>query len=129
MKKPLPEIEPELSKLPDDLTGKILSYLDSASLLRQRCLNRSFRRMASDSSLWEALCRTLWKSKVHVSRQARNLVSSNGLAAYRIAMEDAKNRDYITQEEICYDPVSQRGTIWSIRFKEAAGMTCMVVPS
>jgi hypothetical protein len=115
-------MEPGLSKLPDDLAGKILSFLDPASLLRQRCLSRSFQRIASTSSLWEALCENVWKSKVHVSRQAQNLVSTNGMAAYRMAVEDATKRDYMTREEFCYDPVSQLGTIWSIRFKEAAGM-------
>jgi hypothetical protein len=122
----LTEIEPELSKIPDDLTLRILSFLDVASLLRQRCLSRSFQRVASNSTLWESLCQTLWKNKVHVSRQARDVMSSNGMVAYRMALEDSTNRDYITQEELCYDPVLQRGTIWSIRFKEAAGTKCQV---
>lgn len=113
--------EPELSKLPDDVAGRILSFLDPASLLRQRCLNRSFRRVASQSSIWEAICHNFWKDKVHVSRRARHLASTDGMAAYRTALEDAQTRDYVTREELCYDPETQRGTIWSIRFKEAAG--------
>lgn len=120
------ETEPQLNKLPDDLAGKILSFLDPPSLLRQRFLNRSFRRIASDTVLWQDLCHILWKDKVHVSREARMLSATDGMAAYRMALEDANTRDFITLEEFCYDPEAQQGTIWSLRFKESAG-TCFVI--
>ncbi|KAG7363245.1 F-box-like protein [Nitzschia inconspicua] len=115
------EVEPQLGKLPDDIAIKILSFLDPSSLLCQLRLNRSFHRIASDNTLWESLCRHLWKDKVHVSRQAQALVTSNAMAAYRMAIEDAHTRDYITPEELCYDPETRQYTIWSIRMKEAAG--------
>jgi F-box-like len=72
--RPKLDIVPQLGKLPDDLVAKILSFLDAASLVRQRSLNRSFRRLASDTTLWQGLCYNLWKDKIHVEREARDLV-------------------------------------------------------
>jgi F-box-like len=124
--RPKLDIVPQLGKLPDDLVAKILSFLDAASLVRQRSLNRSFRRLASDTTLWQGLCYNLWKDKIHVEREARDLVTTDAMAAYRRALEDAQTRDHMTREELCYDPTTHKGTIWSLRFKEAAGECCAI---
>lgn len=110
-----------LVSLPDDLLCQVLSYLDVKSLLQSRCLNQSFRRLASkDSAGWENLCRTLWANKVHVPRSARE--HKDAMAAYRLSVEDARNRDYVKPEELIFDPISKTGTVWSFRFKESAGV-------
>jgi hypothetical protein len=111
------------TKLPNDIITNIFSFLDAKSLIRQRCLNRSFQQLASQCSLWEGQCHYLWKDKVHVTREARDLMTTNtdALAAYRTSLLDATNRHHVTRDELCYDPQTQRGTIWSIRFKESAG--------
>jgi hypothetical protein len=110
-----------LTKLPHDVICNIFSFLDAKSLLRQRCLNRSLQQIACQSSLWEGQCEYLWKDKVHVLRQAKDLRTTDALAAYRMSLLDARSRHHVTREELCYDPARQKGTIWSIRFKEAAG--------
>lgn len=110
-----------LVSLPDDLLCHVLSYLDVKSLLRSRCLTRSFRTIASKSSAgWENLCQTLWINKVHVPKSARE--HKDAMAAYRLSVEDARNRDYVTPEELLFDPISKTGTVWSFRFKESAGV-------
>lgn len=43
------------------------------------------------------------------------------MKAYRHSIQDAQERQCITLSELCFDPVTQQGTIWSFRFKESAG--------
>jgi len=43
------------------------------------------------------------------------------MAAYRISLLDGRNRDHLTREELIFDPDTGKGSIWSFRFKEAAG--------
>jgi hypothetical protein len=109
-----------LDQLPHDCSSKILSFLDHVSVLRQRRVNRFFRRIASENAIWEPLCRQLWKDKIHVSKEAQDRLPKNAMEAYRLSIKDA-TRDYVTLPELCFNPQTKRGTIWSIRFKEAAG--------
>ncbi|KAL3916863.1 MAG: hypothetical protein SGILL_004985 [Bacillariaceae sp.] len=46
---------------------------------------------------------------------------TDAMAAYRTSIDDANTRDSVTRRELCFNPQTKRGTIWSIRFKEAAG--------
>ena len=110
-----------LDKLPHDCSVKVLAFLDHVSLLRQRCVNRAFGRIASENTVWEPLCQQLWKDKVHVSKQAQETLAKDAMAAYRLSIDDAKTREFGTTQELCFNPDTKRGTIWSIRFKEAAG--------
>lgn len=110
-----------LSSLPEELLCNIMSFLDAKSLLETRCLNRSFRTLASQGDAgWDNLCQRLWADKVHVPREAREL--SNRMAAYRLSVEDARSRDFLTSEELLFDPITKKGTVWSFRFKESAGL-------
>jgi hypothetical protein len=125
------------SQLPDDLLCKVMSFMDSTTLCTMRLLNRKFKRSASKNSAgWDNLCRHLWKEKIHVSRQAQQelLRSSpttnrtgnrsadeSAMHAYRISLLDGLHRDHLTREELIFDPDTGSGTIWSFRFKEAAG--------
>ena len=112
--------EAQLTRMPDDAICNITSYLDVVSLLRVRLLNRSFRTLASHGAAgWEGLCQTLWKDKVHVSLTA--LGHPDPMAAYRLSVLDARDRDYVTREELVFNPDTRTGTIWSFRFKESAG--------
>jgi hypothetical protein len=114
------ETTAQLSCMPDDVICNVTSYLDIASLLRARLLNRSYRTLASQGSAgWENLCQKLWKDKVHVSPAA--LEHSDPMAAYRMSILDARDRDYVTREELVFDPDTKAGTVWSFRFKESAG--------
>jgi hypothetical protein len=114
------EGEATLTSLPDDIICNILSCLDVSSLLQSRCLNRSFRTLASQGSAgWENLCKKLWEDKVHVPREAQE--HTDPMAAYRTSVEDARNRDSVRPEELIFDPSTKTGTIWSFRFKESAG--------
>jgi hypothetical protein len=109
-----------LSCLPEDVLCNITSFLDVGSLSNVRCLNRSFRTLASQGSAgWENLCQALWATKVHVLKEA--LEDPDPMAAYRMSVLDARDRDYVKREELIFDPSSQKGTIWSFRFKESAG--------
>ena len=127
-----------LCDVPDDALCKVMSFLDANSLCKMRCLNRKFQRTASKNSAgWDYLCRNLWKNKIHVSGQAqqellRSSTSSSSartrtsddecaMSAYRISLQDGRNRDHVTREELVFDPDTGNGTIWSFRFKEAAG--------
>lgn len=109
-----------LSRIPDDIICKITSFLDVHSLLNMRVLNRSFRSLTSQSSAgWDNLCEQLWKTKVHVCPHAREC--TDHMAAYRMSVLDARDRDHILREELIYDPETCIGTIWNFRFKECAG--------
>jgi hypothetical protein len=125
------------SQLPDDVLCKVMSFMDATTLCIMRVLNRKFKRSASKNSAgWDNLCRNLWKEKIHVSRQAqqellRSSPTTNinsyrsadegAMPAYRISLVDGLNRDHLTREELMFDPDTGTGTIWSFRFKEAAG--------
>jgi hypothetical protein len=109
-----------LTGLPDDVICNIVSFLDAAALLRVRTLNRSFRTLASKGSAgWYNLCKRLWENKVHVAKEA--LEHPDPMAAYRMSVLDARDRDYVTRDELVFDPETRKGTIWSFRFKESAG--------
>lgn len=109
-----------LSSLPEDVQCRITGFLDAPSLVRMRAVNRYYRRLASeDPAGWAFLCEYLWRDKIHVGVQARE--EPNRLEAYRLSIEDAIQRQHLTLEELCYNPSTDTGTIWSFRFKEAAG--------
>ena len=116
----LEEGSADLSGLPTDVIYNVTSFLDAKSLLNMRVLNRNFRVVASHNSAgWDLLCGRLWKSKVHVRTEARNC--ADRMAAYRLSVEDARNRDHLLPEELIYDVEKKTGTIWSFRFKKSAG--------
>ena len=109
-----------LRSLPDEVVCAIFSYLDVHSLLDMRCLNHSFRTLASKNSAgWSNLCRRLWETKIHVSPAA--VSTTDSMAAYRMSIQDAANRNHVEPHEFLFDPETRTGTIWSFRFKEAAG--------
>lgn len=109
-----------LCTLPEEVLCNITSYLDVASLLKVREVNRSYRMLASQKSAgWGNLCHELWKDKVHVCSTA--LQHPDPMAAYRISTLDARTRQYVSRDELIYDPDRRRGTVWSFRFKESAG--------
>lgn len=110
----------QLSGMPDDVICNVTSYLDVPSLLNMRVLNRSFRSLTSQSNAgWEKLCEQLWHTKVHVCPEAKEC--TDRMAAYRMAVLDARDRDHVLREELVYDPETNTGTVWSFRFKESAG--------
>ncbi len=109
-----------LLNLPEELLFGITSFLDVRSLLTVRQLNGKFRDLASRNEAgWTALCHDLWKDKVHILDGACHSV--NAMVAYRQSLQDARDRQYLTLDELCYDEATHSGTIWSFRFKEAAG--------
>mmetsp|Transcript_22182 Transcript_22182/g.54933 ORF Transcript_22182/g.54933 Transcript_22182/m.54933 type:complete len:405 (-) Transcript_22182:78-1292(-) len=122
-----------LSQLPDDVLCNLMSFLDANALCKMRMINKKFKRLASKNSAgWDHLCQSLWKAKIHVSREARQELQSSSssskrgdesaMSAYRISLLDSQNRDHVTREELIFDPETGSGTIWSFRFKEAAGI-------
>lgn len=114
------EKEVVLLALPEDVLCKVLSYLDVVSLLQSRCLSRNFRALASRGSAgWENHCTKLWANKVHIAASARE--QTDFMTAYRLSIEDARHRNFISLEELLFDPATRTGTIWSFRFKESAG--------
>jgi len=113
-----------LSNLNPDLLCKITSFLDPAGLLLQLgATNRFYHHFCRQNRAgWEALCQQEWKTKTHVLPAARRQLDR--CRAYREALLDARNRKWITPEELCYDgntTATTPGTIWSFRFKESAG--------
>ncbi|CAJ1949590.1 unnamed protein product [Cylindrotheca closterium] len=110
----------DLSAMPTDVIYNVASFLDAKSLLNMRTLNRSFRVIASHNSAgWDSLCETFWKTKIHIRPEARDC--TDRMAAYRLAVEDARTRDHLLPEELIYDVETKTGTIWSFRFKQSAG--------
>ena len=112
--------------LPTDLMCNCLQFLDVTTLLRMRTINTSFRDIASQNEAgWTDLCKRLWKTKIHILKAAkeRNLEDddSSMMTAYRLALVDGRTRQHVTREEFIYNPETNKGTIWSFRFKEAAG--------
>lgn len=122
-----------LSQLPDDVLCSVMSFLDAKELCKMRMINKKIKRLASKNSAgWDHLCQNLWKTKIYVAREAREELKSSSssgergdesaMSAYRISLLDGNNRDHITREELIFDPSTGNGTIWSFRFKEAAGI-------
>ena len=109
-----------LLSFPRDVLCAITSFLDMKSLLNMRQLDRSFRTLASTGEAgWTNLCHLLWRGKIHVPRSAR--LHPDPMEAYRMSLVDARQRHHITMEEFTYNPETHQGTVWSFRFKEAAG--------
>mmetsp|Transcript_1441 Transcript_1441/g.1965 ORF Transcript_1441/g.1965 Transcript_1441/m.1965 type:complete len:444 (+) Transcript_1441:96-1427(+) len=118
----------DLAQLPDDLLFRITGYLDAPSLLQIRCLNRRYRWLGGrDDAGWNDLTAQLWETKVHIPETALLLSYATSvcndlmLKAYQESILDARERNFIDLKELCYDPTTQRGTVWSFRFKESAG--------
>lgn len=110
-------------QLPEELLYRISSFLDVASLLNLGTTHRHFHELCQRSPAgWTNLCLQLWKTKIHVAPEARAIVHENGLQAYRLAYQDARQRQHLTKQEFCYNPQTHQGTIWSFRFKESAGV-------
>lgn len=109
-----------LETLPNEILCSILSFLDVNSLVRARTLSKSFKTMASGGSAgWENLCTKLWSEKVHVPQSFR--LNPDPMEAYRLSVEDARDREFLHIEELLFNPFSMTGTVWSFRFKESAG--------
>ena len=116
---------PGLTKsLPDDLIQKVTSFLDVLSLLQVRACSHTLKDLASQNAAgWEHLCRSLWADKVHVlagmqqpmplpcslpgitnTNLDQEIASDFYMNAYRLSTQDAKHRQYVTMDELCYDP-------------------------
>ena len=109
-----------LKSFPRDVLCTITSFLDVKSLLAVRLLDKDFRILASTGEAgWKNLCSILWRGKIHVPPSARS--HPNHMEAYRMSVVDARDRQHITLEEFTYNPGTHKGTVWSFRFKEAAG--------
>lgn len=112
--------------LPDDNIYQVTSFLDVQSLLQVRLCNRALKKLASRNEAgWELLCRMLWKDKIHVLAEMQlpcsrfpstvaaavtNTNANNEVApdfymnAHRQSIQDAKQRQHVTMDELCYDP-------------------------
>jgi len=118
----------DLAQLPDDIVWRISGFLNASSLLQMRCLNRKYKSLcARNEAGWKNLCEKLWSTKVHVAECSllafqKNAVDGTAMMkAFKKSIQDAQRRHWLTQKELCYDPETQSGTIWSFRFKESAG--------
>lgn len=114
------------SVLPEDLICRVTSFLDVRSLLRMRHCDRILKDLATRNEAgWDSICRKLWAAKVHVKpgllSPPADIPSTYYIEAYKQSIADAKDRQYITFDELCYDPETHTGTVWSFRFKESAG--------
>ncbi|KAL7463896.1 hypothetical protein ACHAXS_004249 [Conticribra weissflogii] len=128
--------------IPDDIVAHILTFLDVKSLVDLRECNKNLLLAASNNSAgWTHHCKLLWSSKVIVCSDARDLLDNpnaprisnddskmmkpktNAMAAYKSSVIDAKARNEIKVDELCFDNSSnESGMIWSFRFKESAGL-------
>lgn len=112
-----------ISVLADDVLCVMMSFLDSKSLLQMQLVNQRCHQVGSRNEAgWENLCNDLWKDKVHVLHEAIRIKEENSMLAYRLSVEDAKQRQEVRLDEFCYDIETKKGTIWSFRFKESAGL-------
>eukprot|EP00547_Thalassionema_nitzschioides_P007244 CAMPEP_0194221538 /NCGR_PEP_ID=MMETSP0156-20130528/30813_1 /TAXON_ID=33649 /ORGANISM="Thalassionema nitzschioides, Strain L26-B" /LENGTH=226 /DNA_ID=CAMNT_0038951979 /DNA_START=144 /DNA_END=821 /DNA_ORIENTATION=- len=107
------------AELPQDLLFQVTSFLTAKSLLSITSVNEQFFAIcAKDEAGWENLCFQLWKDKIFVDEA---LQKSPYINAYRKTTEEAITRQHIHHHEFCFDPVTEKGTIWNFRFKDAAG--------
>lgn len=114
--------------LPVEVLSQICSFMDVSSLLALRQASKKAKVVASsDDAGWIRHCHRLWKGKVHVLHRARQLLMETkgqqhkAFSAYLTSCHDALVRQELTEQDLCYDPTSQSGTIWSFRFKASAG--------
>jgi hypothetical protein len=119
----LTKLKPPYSSIPDEVVCEIFSYLNVNSLLVVRQVSKRFKSLGSrDQAGWSSHCAKLWSDKAHVSWRATQLRDELGaLSAYRTSCEDGLSCQEITPNELCFDPVSGKGTIWHFRFKQSAG--------
>ncbi|CAI7827276.1 unnamed protein product [Closterium sp. NIES-54] len=76
-----------------EVTVALLACLDAPSLARCAAVSRSWRRLATEDTLWLPLCRSLWRSKAYVPRRFTALLdeppkrgaSRHGATATRVA--------------------------------------------
>lgn len=111
-----------LVMLPDVIMAKIASFLEVGSLKRARLVNRNFNRiLSSDEAGWVNHCHRLWSRRFHAHPEAYQ--HNTAKDAYRLSCIDARLRHYIKPEEFIFDPKNATAsTVWSFRFKEAAGI-------
>ena len=135
-----------LSSLPEELLYQVGSFLNVSSLNNARlCCRRFNDLLKSDHAGWVENCQRLWRSKALVLPAARQVVNigtinlkdpgfkltsttdgllqlSTAFDAYRLSCIDAKLRQELHRDhELVYDPKTGTGTVWSFRFKQAAG--------
>mmetsp|Transcript_8083 Transcript_8083/g.17089 ORF Transcript_8083/g.17089 Transcript_8083/m.17089 type:complete len:563 (+) Transcript_8083:156-1844(+) len=123
--------------IPDDLLEHILTFLDVKSLVDLRECNKKLLLAASNNSAgWAHHCKLIWSSKVIICSGARALLDTsnsndsrmmktqtNAMEAYKSSLVDAKARNEIKVDELCFDNSSdESGLVWSFRFKESAGL-------
>jgi hypothetical protein len=116
---------PIFDALPDDvICSTVLAFLDIESLSDMRSVSKRFNDLASrDTAGWDYHCRKLWNDKAHICWHARQLkISHRSMEACWASHCDGKFRHEISPNELCFDPVSGRGTVWHFRFKETAGL-------
>ncbi|GJP59028.1 hypothetical protein CLOP_g7086 [Closterium sp. NIES-67] len=65
-----------LDVLGAEVTVALLACLDAPSLARCTAVSRSWRRLASDDTLWLPLCSCLWRCKAFVPRRFKALLES-----------------------------------------------------
>lgn len=111
--------------LPDELSFNVFSFLNVGALNTARSVSKGFNALASrDEAGWLSICESVWNRKAHVCWRAVHQKQSVGsMVAYRESCRDGSNRHEITPIELCFDPLTGRGTVWYFRFKESAGST------
>ena len=109
--------------IPDDLVCDIFRFLKVDSLCTTRCVSKRFSHLASrDEAGWRSICESTWSRKAHVCWRAIHMKKTVGsMLAYRESCQDGRNRHEITPNELCFDPLTGRGTVWYFRFKRSAG--------
>ena len=116
---------PLFETLPDDvICSNVLAFLDIESLSGMQSVSKRFNDLASrDTAGWDYHCRNLWNDKVHICWHARQLkIAHRCMEACWASHSDGQFRHEISPNELCFDPVSGRGTVWYFRFKESAGL-------
>jgi hypothetical protein len=110
-------------RLPNELICSIASYLDVESLARTRLVNKRLLPIASqDDAGWKEHCKSLWSRKVNISKDAYSLLQNgNARKAFYAASREAVSRHHVFREELCFNPTTKEGIIWSFRFKATAG--------
>ena len=103
--------------LPEDLHLHILALLPTAADLATAALvSTAWAKLAETDLLWRGLCESVWRGKLHVSGQCRELVQKHcSRRALRLSMLEARDC-HITQVQLC-------ALEWSFRFKRVAGST------